>query len=1313
MSENSSKTILVDDTNGDDTSGNGTETPYKTITKAVLAASSDTSSKYIIKLLTDINAAGEEVASTASDDTASTPSNSKIIMISMALTLDLNGKTLTTTDTSRIEVKAGGDLTITDSSSSIGNINHTVAGDEKFPIMVSGESGNVAKLTLDKCKITVIGSEGTGSEGGAEGYGVYAAKYSKVTSGEGVTITAGYSAISGNGQNPGVDVTITGGTYESKNYAAIYFPCTGKLTITGGEFIGLSGIEIRAGDAYISNAKISVTGNSETPLPKNDANKFRSDVPTPWGMGIAILDHNSYAVTKNEANKTSYNDINVVIDNVTFNDDANFDIYVGKHLLDQNTTTTTGTFVQNDAKTLHDINVTVNGVDFKGKGLYLYGANDVTITNCNFTDITASVDTSIDVNAIYLKDCRGNLLISSNEIKISSNEIKTETENVSNCRRGIYIYNCDSPNISIIYNKITNVEFNAIQIQIPNYTQLTLEPNLYISNNKISEWDADNDGVSSGNTNNPYAGGRAVRIDIHNSYRATIFNNTFSKSYDSGVNFVSDLGSSTSNGGYDNGNVLKLTAQGGNNNTYAVTLELNGNKLNNESLSYTNNDYVILPSNDKATFSTDPQNLFKKGNDSVSVKDLIEPYNLYSTDGGYTFYPGGTLKYVTGYDGFSSGNLAMQSGYYLPFRISFDKTYDNLEHLSVTLKGDASKTVGQKALDSGKTSTDDAYMDVVFFIGSLSSIEITIDTDTTDANPAITYIIYLIDLDLEQSVKTAPLVDHGADGTDNIPITPKDYKVEMKVGYNNIFILNVTAHDLKQHYNAQNTLGYWVGVAIPVPEKITTLTGAKYSFNEHPLQWKSFPDDAELVNIDGKYYVCFYFNADTDDAERYVVVDWDGDGAAKPLCYAVNLDVTFTSDEFVQAPLIDHATEPGKEVDGVTDYSVKVGVTDIKTLYLTAKNVPSHINGAGTSGYWVGIGFKAPTGADFSTAKIITGWGDYVLDNLQWNDSIAASFDSHFGGNDTCDYFSTYYNFDSSSNTDNKAYIMIKWNDNDIDKYLIDFSGVSKKSSSTGGGGTPVNPPVTPDTPKEPIIPDSNGNVDVVIDDKKADELVHEAVSSGSDTITILDTKNVSGNVSSVTVSTTDLETISKKIENNNNIDSVSIETSNGDIIIEKEVLSSILENTKAESVSFEVEDAKNKLTEEQKKAVGDRPVYDISIKAGNENVTSFNGKAITISLPYTLKAGEDPKNIVVYYVKEDGSLDKINCEYKNGKVIFDTDHLSKYVIGYEEQDKPVTPDTPEDKKESSNNTIYYAVAAVIIILIIIALAYYFMKKKQ
>uniref|UniRef100_UPI0037DBF8B9 InlB B-repeat-containing protein n=1 Tax=Candidatus Methanomassiliicoccus intestinalis TaxID=1406512 RepID=UPI0037DBF8B9 len=207
----------------------------------------------------------------------------------------------------------------------------------------------------------------------------------------------------------------------------------------------------------------------------------------------------------------------------------------------------------------------------------------------------------------------------------------------------------------------------------------------------------------------------------------------------------------------------------------------------------------------------------------------------------------------------------------------------------------------------------------------------------------------------------------------------------------------------------------------------------------------------------------------------------------------------------------------------------------------------------------------------------------------------------------------------------------------------------AKWTYTGGSGGYPVNPPVTPDEPEEPIIPDSSGNAEIKVDDKKADELVHETVASGSNTLNIVDKDNVEGTVTSVSISVSDLETISKKIENNNNIDSISIATSEGEVIIEKEVLAEILENNaEADTLIIEVDDAKDKLTEEQKKTAGDNPVYDINLRLGDKYVTSFNGKSITVSIPYELKEGEDQNNLIVYYLKDDGSIEKMNCSYKD-----------------------------------------------------------------
>lgn len=404
----------------------------------------------------------------------------------------------------------------------------------------------------------------------------------------------------------------------------------------------------------------------------------------------------------------------------------------------------------------------------------------------------------------------------------------------------------------------------------------------------------------------------------------------------------------------------------------------------------------------------------------------------------------------------------------------------------------------------------------------------------------------------------------------------------------------------------------------------------------------------------------------------------------------------------------------GGTFTGATGFDIRAGTVEIKDAKIII-NIPdgSTKGTTGTSGpsSW-GMGIAVID--HHSYGKNADGSYSNISVTISGTKVTGADYDLYIGNlNRNAD--GTFNGTDGTFNQNHSITVKVNgstvYNKSAGSNFNYFTSDISSGSSS--GGGIPITPPPVVPEP-EPIVPDTNGNVTVpALDEKKTEELIHEAVSSGSDSITIIDTSDVKGDYTAVTVSKSDLETIAKSIENNKNIDSVSIPTSEGDIIIEKEVLSSILENTQADSVSFEVEDAKNKLTEEQKKAVGDRPVYDINIKAGNENVTSFNGKTITISLPYTLKAGEDPENIVVYYVKDDGSLEKVNCEYKNGKVIFDTDHLSKYVIGYEESDKPVTPDTPDDNKKDNNNTIYYAVAAVIIILIIIALAYYFMKKKQ
>ena len=108
-----------------------------------------------------------------------------------------------------------------------------------------------------------------------------------------------------------------------------------------------------------------------------------------------------------------------------------------------------------------------------------------------------------------------------------------------------------------------------------------------------------------------------------------------------------------------------------------------------------------------------------------------------------------------------------------------------------------------------------------------------------------------------------------------------------------------------------------------------------------------------------------------------------------------------------------------------------------------------------------------------------------------------------------------------------------------------------------------------------------------------------------------------------------------------------------------------------------------------------------------NEKITSFNGKTITVSLPYELKENELPDNIVVYYVKDDGNTEKMNCVYKDGNVSFETSHLSYFAISYE------VPEPMPEEPAGSSNAVYYAIAVVAILIVIAAAAYFIVKRKQ
>lgn len=104
---------------------------------------------------------------------------------------------------------------------------------------------------------------------------------------------------------------------------------------------------------------------------------------------------------------------------------------------------------------------------------------------------------------------------------------------------------------------------------------------------------------------------------------------------------------------------------------------------------------------------------------------------------------------------------------------------------------------------------------------------------------------------------------------------------------------------------------------------------------------------------------------------------------------------------------------------------------------------------------------------------------------------------------------------------------------------------------------------------------------------------------------------------------------------------------------------------------------AKVSLNEEGQAVLGNRPVYDLSLTAGDSEIKAFGGGKASISVPYTLTAAEDADSLVIYHITESGSLETIRGGYSQAaaSVNFVTPHFSQYIVGY---NKVSFTDVPE-----------------------------------
>ncbi len=176
------------------------------------------------------------------------------------------------------------------------------------------------------------------------------------------------------------------------------------------------------------------------------------------------------------------------------------------------------------------------------------------------------------------------------------------------------------------------------------------------------------------------------------------------------------------------------------------------------------------------------------------------------------------------------------------------------------------------------------------------------------------------------------------------------------------------------------------------------------------------------------------------------------------------------------------------------------------------------------------------------------------------------------------------------------------------------------------------------------------------------DAMPERAISKDKFYSTVVPLADLSTSNDESTTVTVSKEDLKSTIENKEK--TVTLATSAAKFELDKKAFEPL---SKKGDVTISLTPAKT-LNKEVKKAIGNRPVYDIVLKAGDKKVANLNGK-LNISLTYKKNAKEKAKGLFVAYVNNNGKLVRVKDSSYNskiGRITFTTKSLKRFVVMYE-----------------------------------------------
>lgn len=143
-------------------------------------------------------------------------------------------------------------------------------------------------------------------------------------------------------------------------------------------------------------------------------------------------------------------------------------------------------------------------------------------------------------------------------------------------------------------------------------------------------------------------------------------------------------------------------------------------------------------------------------------------------------------------------------------------------------------------------------------------------------------------------------------------------------------------------------------------------------------------------------------------------------------------------------------------------------------------------------------------------------------------------------------------------------------------------------------------------------------------------------------------------------------------------VDQIRIITASADIVIDKQATDAILQQATGDTIEIKVNfEEKTILNEVQKEALKNYEVktcLDAFVESNGIRIHDFKGGKVTVSIPWDVEAGKKSVYYHVYYLDEEGVMHVYETVYSDGKLCFETEHFSEYVVVYDDGFLNATP---------------------------------------